>query len=93
VCGPASLAEAEDPYPVVLEERSMRITRYLMPRGRHHFHSWASHVGIVDHSYGPNSELAWVRTLCGRRATMNLRGKDVKLTCKTCQRVLEAEER
>jgi hypothetical protein len=29
VCGPASLAEAEDPYPVVLEERSMKLVKDL----------------------------------------------------------------
>lgn len=69
----------------------MRLVRTFMPQGRKHRHSWVTHVGIVDHVYGPLNEFAYVKTLCGRKGKMFAKGTDLLLECKTCLAALKED--
>jgi hypothetical protein len=60
--------------------------------GRANRHSWSNHIGEVDHRYGPNKELAYVRTLCGRSGAIRGDGPKERADCGTCVKAWSSRE-
>lgn len=46
------------------------IIGFLHRTGRTNRYSWANHILVVDHHYGPSKQRTYGRTLCGRMGSM-----------------------